>query len=84
VNIVADQRKLKQIMFNLLSNAVKFNSAGGAVRVKARKDGNFIEIAVADSGMGIREEDIPKLFHPFSSWKPVTPRKTKGPAWGWH
>jgi len=41
VSIVADQRKLKQIMFNLLSNAVKFNSAGGAVRINARKRWRF-------------------------------------------
>jgi len=82
VNIVADQRKLKQIMFNLLSNAVKFNSAGGAVRVKARKDGNFIEIAVADSGMGIREEDIPKLFHPFSQLETGYTKENEGTGLG--
>jgi PAS domain S-box-containing protein len=66
VSILADQRKLKQIMFNLVSNAVKFTPAGGAVDVSAQRDGDFIEITVADTGVGIRKEDIPKLFQAFT------------------
>ena len=63
ISITADQRKLKQIMFNLLSNAVKFTPAGGTCRrERADRRSDFIEIAVADTGIGIREEDIPKLF----------------------
>lgn len=62
VSISADQRKLKRIMFNLLSNAVRFTPAGGAVQVSAITVGDFIEITVADTGVGIKVEDIPKLF----------------------
>lgn len=62
VSILADQRKLKRIMFNLLSNAVRFTPAGGAVQVSAATVGDFVEITVADTGKGIKVEDIPKLF----------------------
>ena len=62
LDIVADERKLKQIMFNLLSNAVKFTPAGETVTVSACNDEDFIAISVTDAGTGISEEDIPKLF----------------------
>ena len=65
VTIMADQRKLKQILFNLVSNAVKFTPELGTIDVTVVRDGEFIEFSVADSGIGIRVEDIPKLFHPF-------------------
>ena len=66
VTIMADQRKLKQILFNLVSNAVKFTPELGTIDITAVRDGEFIEFTVADSGIGIKEEDIPKLFQPFT------------------
>jgi len=70
--IEADQIKLKQILLNLLSNAVKFNREGGSVRLTARLRGcedekgeNIIEISVEDTGIGIKEEDLPRLFKDF-------------------
>ena len=62
VRILADQGKLKRIMFTLLANAVKFTPAGGSVNVSALRDGDFIEITVADTGLGIKVENIPKVF----------------------
>jgi PAS domain S-box-containing protein len=65
-----DRRRLLQCVLNLLSNAVKFTDKG-SVSVQARlwgRDwgaGDFIEISVADTGIGIREEDCPKLFNAF-------------------
>jgi signal transduction histidine kinase/CHASE3 domain sensor protein len=82
LGIVADQRKLKQILFNLLSNAVKFTPAGGTVDVMTRKDGDFIEITVADSGRGIRKEDIPKLFHAFTQLESVYTKEYEGTGLG--
>jgi len=65
----ADARKLKQILYNLLSNAVKFTGAGGVVTLRARRiagpDGEELELAVADTGIGISEEDQARLFQPF-------------------
>ena len=82
VRIVADQRKLKQIMFNLVSNAVKFTPAGGRVDVGARRDGDFMEITVADTGLGIKEEDIPKLFQAFTQLESVYTKEYEGTGLG--
>jgi signal transduction histidine kinase len=82
VSIEADQRKLKQILFNLLSNAVKFTPAGGSVEVSAVRDGHFIEITVADTGMGIKADDIPKLFQSFTQLESVYTKKFEGTGLG--
>ena len=68
--IVADPRKLRQILYNLLSNAVKFSPHGGSIEVAARPaeaaDGRpLVEISVADTGIGIAAADIARLFRPF-------------------
>jgi signal transduction histidine kinase/CHASE3 domain sensor protein len=82
ITMVADQRKLKQILFNLLSNAVKFTPAGGAIVVSGVRDGDFIEIAVTDNGPGIRAEDIPKLFQPFTQLESVYTKGFEGTGLG--
>ncbi|MEI6207907.1 MAG: ATP-binding protein [Desulfuromonadales bacterium] len=82
IHIVADMRKLKQIMFNLLSNAVKFTPAPGTVDVNVMRNGNSVEISVTDSGIGIRAEDIPKLFRPFTQLESVYTREFEGTGLG--
>jgi PAS domain S-box-containing protein len=82
VSIVADQRKLKQILFNLLSNAVKFTPAAGTVEVTAVRDGDFIEISVADTGIGIKGEDIQKLFQAFTQLESVYTKGFEGTGLG--
>lgn len=61
-----DEQRLKQILINLLSNALKFTPEGGAValRAQARAEGG-LTFEVADSGIGIHEEDIDKVLQPF-------------------
>jgi signal transduction histidine kinase len=62
--VEGDATKLKQILLNLLSNAVKFTAAGRVVlRVRPTADG--VHFMVADSGPGIREEDLQRIFEPF-------------------
>ena len=63
--IVADERKLKQILLNLLSNAVKFTPDGGRIDVSARRDADNIVIAVHDTGIGIAAEDQQAVFEEF-------------------
>ena len=63
--IVADERKFKQILVNLLTNAVKFTPDGGKVDVLARRHGGALEVAVRDTGIGIAEEDQQAVFEEF-------------------
>ncbi|GIK85197.1 MAG: hypothetical protein BroJett026_06780 [Betaproteobacteria bacterium] len=63
--IVADERKFKQILLNLLTNAVKFTPDGGRVDVVARRDGAVLEVAVRDTGIGIAEADQQAVFEEF-------------------
>jgi signal transduction histidine kinase len=63
--IETDKGKLTQILVNLLSNAAKFTEPGGAVTVTARMSGDFVEIAVSDTGIGIAEADLDKVMTPF-------------------
>ena len=64
-NVVADERKFKQILLNLLSNAVKFTPDGGRIDVSARRQGDNIMIAVHDTGIGIAPEDQEAVFEEF-------------------
>ena len=63
--IVADKRALKQIMLNLISNAIKFTDRGGHVVVEAAVDSAIIVMRVVDNGVGISEDDLPRLGDPF-------------------
>lgn len=60
-----DPKKVKEILNNLIGNALKFTDKG-QITVFARKSGNFLNISVADSGIGIAKQDQPKLFTKFS------------------
>ena len=64
--LVADKRKLRQILLNLLSNAIKFTPAGGRVTVGARMDPHGqMQLSVSDTGIGIAPEDIAKALAVF-------------------
>jgi len=64
LSIVSDRRRLFQCVLNLMSNAVKFTEKG-SIELKAVKKAGFLEISVRDTGIGIKNEDIPKLFTSF-------------------
>jgi PAS domain S-box-containing protein len=61
----ADAEKAEQILLNLLSNAIKFTPEGGEIRVEARGDGDWVHIAVADTGIGIPADRMEAVFEPF-------------------
>jgi protein-histidine pros-kinase len=63
--VTADARRVEQVLYNLLSNALKFTPRGTLVLRLAREDGSFV-VTVVDSGVGIRAEDMDKLFRAFS------------------
>jgi signal transduction histidine kinase len=63
--VSTDPDKLDQIVRNLISNAIKFTDPGGRVRVSVTHDREYATIAVADSGIGIAEEDQERIFRAF-------------------
>jgi signal transduction histidine kinase len=80
--IVADERKFKQILLNLLSNAVKFTADGGRIDVLAqREDGNAV-ISVRDTGIGIAQEDQAAVFEEFRQVGRDYTRKQEGTGLG--
>jgi signal transduction histidine kinase/DNA-binding response OmpR family regulator/HAMP domain-containing protein len=88
--LTADQSKLKQILYNLLSNAIKFTPEGGWIGVTAgrvpqagaRKTGEWIEIAVADTGIGLRREDQERIFGSFEQVDTAYAREQQGTGLG--
>jgi len=78
----ADERKFKQIMLNLLSNAVKFTPEGGRIDVRARPDGNAMEISVADTGVGIAADDQKSVFDEFKQVGRDYTKKAEGTGLG--
>jgi two-component system, cell cycle sensor histidine kinase DivJ len=80
--IVADKRALKQVLLNLLSNAIKFTDAGGRVKVTAEVDGTMVAIAVADTGIGIGAEDLPRIGSPFFQARGSYDRRHDGTGLG--
>jgi PAS domain S-box-containing protein len=88
VTVVADGRKLKQILYNLVDNGIKFNRPKGSVSITVQKvsDGvkpGAVQIVVKDTGIGIADEDQPKLFLPFSQLTPsYYDKQTEGTGLG--
>jgi signal transduction histidine kinase len=79
----ADKQKLKQIMFNLLSNAVKFSKpVGGTITITTRKYDEMVQISVSDTGIGIKKEDVGKLFNKFQQIESATYKKYGGTGLG--
>jgi signal transduction histidine kinase len=80
--ITADERKFKQILLNLLSNAVKFTPEGGKVDVRARRLDGSVEVAVADTGVGIAPADHKAVFEEFRQLGTDYTKKGEGTGLG--
>jgi signal transduction histidine kinase len=64
--VIADPAKFNQVLLNLLTNAIKYTHENGNVSVEARSQDGFIEIWVTDTGIGIGQEDIDRIFQRFT------------------
>jgi signal transduction histidine kinase len=73
---------LKQIVINLLSNSIIFTPNGGEVWVKARLQGNNVQLEIRDTGIGIAESEIPKIFDRFYSHRPLATEEPGGAGLG--
>jgi signal transduction histidine kinase/CheY-like chemotaxis protein len=80
--VLADAGKLKQMLLNLVSNAIKFTAEGGTVTITARRLPGVIEIAVADTGIGISDADQAKIFVEFHQVDPGPGRRQQGTGLG--
>jgi signal transduction histidine kinase/CheY-like chemotaxis protein len=81
-DIEADAGKLKQMLLNLTSNAIKFTETGGRVTISAKRMPDSVEIAVADTGIGIAQSDLGRIFHEFQQVDSGTARQQQGTGLG--
>jgi signal transduction histidine kinase len=63
--LLSDRRRIKQVLMNLVSNAVKFTDQGQVTITGKRLDNDQVEFEVTDTGIGMKQEDIQRLFQPF-------------------
>jgi PAS domain S-box-containing protein len=80
--VPADAGKLKQMLLNLASNAVKFTPEGGRVTISAKRSADFLDISVADTGIGIAAADQIYLFEEFHQVDASTSRQQEGTGLG--
>ena len=81
--VVADERKVRQVVFNLLSNAVKFTPDGGRVGIAAEREGEEgVRVCVWDTGIGITAEDHEKVFRVFEQAESAPDKQYEGAGLG--
>ena len=80
--VMADRRRIVQVLNNLLSNAAKHSPESAPVRVSAARDGVHVAVAVADAGRGIAPEQLPHLFRKYAGVADGVERATAGTGLG--
>lgn len=81
-NVFADENMVKAIMRNLLSNAIKFTEIGGKVNANVKVNGEMAEVTIEDNGIGIKAEDIKRLFRIDDQFKSDGTAKEQGTGLG--
>ena len=82
-DVILDQPKFKQVLYNLISNAVKFTDDGGRVDVMAAPFGpHQFKVSVRDTGIGIKPEDLKRLFIEFEQLESGASRRFEGTGLG--
>ncbi|MGQ9600688.1 MAG: response regulator, partial [Anaerolineae bacterium] len=79
--VIADERRIRQVLLNLVSNAAKFTDEG-FIRVEATCDEEFVTVSVADSGIGIPSDKLPHIFEAFTQVDTSPARKYGGTGLG--
>jgi two-component system phosphate regulon sensor histidine kinase PhoR len=80
--IQADQNSMEGIFNNLISNAIKYTPDGGRVTIGLDDDEGFVRVSVTDTGIGIKDEDIPRIFDKFYRVKSSDTRQIVGTGLG--
>ncbi len=82
LSLIADERRIKQVLLNLISNAINYSPNGGNVIVSARKESDTILLSVRDTGIGIPSSDIARIFTPFEKIKSGKTQRRSGAGLG--
>jgi PAS domain S-box-containing protein len=69
-SIMADRNQLKQVFFNVTKNAMEAMQPGGRLRIRTRTDDDHVYLLFGDTGSGIKQEDLVRLFQPYHTTKP--------------
>ncbi len=64
-NILADEARIAQVLLNLIDNAIKYNQQKGVITISAKEKNKFVQVDISDTGVGIPEKDLPRLFERF-------------------
>ncbi|NCF10600.1 MAG: hypothetical protein GWP66_07965 [Gammaproteobacteria bacterium] len=85
--VCADYQRLRQVLINLLGNAFKFTADGGTIALRAHPVDEFgdvggLQVSVTDSGIGIKPQDLERLFQPFEQLEPSLTKKYEGTGLG--
>jgi two-component system phosphate regulon sensor histidine kinase PhoR len=80
--ILGDTEALCQIFDNLIDNAIKYTEPGGSVEISARRDRNRVRVDVTDTGVGVPEEDLPRIFERFYRVDKARSREVGGTGLG--
>jgi signal transduction histidine kinase len=80
--ISADRNSMEGIFTNLISNAIKYTPEGGKIWVTLNEEDGFIKATVSDTGIGIKKEDLPRIFDKFYRVKTVETRQIVGTGLG--
>jgi len=79
---VGDKNQIERVFINLVGNAMKFTPQGGRITVAARDAGDYVKISVSDTGIGIAEKDLDKIFEEFYRVDNEVNTKVKGTGLG--
>jgi PAS domain S-box-containing protein len=80
--IHADRQSMETVVTNMVSNAIKYNQENGRISISAQNRGEFVELKVADNGVGIAEENLPRIFDKFFRIRTEYTRKVIGSGLG--
>jgi len=78
----ADKNRLRQILLNLLSNSIKFTPPGGKLAIEASSEGDWCQVSMIDNGIGIKQEDVGRIFEVFTQVDTLPDKKLEGTGLG--
>jgi two-component system sensor histidine kinase GlrK len=81
-SVNVDQERMLQVFRNIIGNAIKFTPENGSIKIETHEKKDFVEVAVHDTGIGIQEEDLERIFHKFEQIIPAKGEKIKGTGLG--